>query len=311
LQRLSGPTFDMSDFKPLISIITVCLNSSEFIEQTIQSVISQTFPDKEYIIIDGGSMDGTVDIIKKYESHLAYWHSKPDRGLAHAFNLGLEHSQGDWVIYLNADDFFMEPTVLEKMAPHLVAHDKDDAVLGQMEYFTRNPIPEPRPLYCIYANPWQWQNFRRYCSMPHQATFTHRRFFKRVGLFDEAFKIALDYEIFLRAGKNLRCAYVPLAITGFRTGGVSSSSILKTLRESQRAQIKNNALSIWFSWVNLYYIFAHWLLSYIYHKILDRFEDIIIGPDKTIKNRTQSILLILLKRMWDDIRSWFLLSARS
>jgi glycosyltransferase involved in cell wall biosynthesis len=301
----------MIQSQPSISIITVCLNAAEFIEQTIQSIISQTYPHKEYIIIDGGSTDGTVEIIQKYQHHLTYWHSRPDRGLAHAFNQGFDHSRGDWIIYLNADDFFLEATVLEKMAPHLAAHDQDDAVLGQMVYFTRNPLPEPRPLYCIYANPWHWHQFRRYCSMPHQATFTRRNFFNRVGPFDESYKIALDYEFFLRAGKNLRCSYVPIAMSGFRTGGVSSSSILKTLRESQRAQIKNKALSVWFSWVNLYYIFADWLLSYLYHKILDRFEDIIVGPDKTIKNRTQSILLILLKRIWDDFRSWFLLSARS
>ena len=268
-------------------------------------------PIKNILLLMGARRTVRSRLSKNINPHLAYWHSRPDRGLGHAFNLGFEHSRGDWLIYLNADDLFLEATVLEKMAPHLVAHDQDDAVLGQMVYFTRNPIPEPRPLFCIYANPWQWQNFRRYCSMPHQATFTHRSFFKRVGLFDEAFKIALDYELFLRAGKNLRCAYVPLAITGFRTGGVSSTSILKTLRESQRAQIKNKALSVWFSWVNLYYLFAHWLLSYIYHKILDRFEDIIIGPDQTIKHRSQSILLILLRKMWCDLRSWFPYSARS
>jgi glycosyltransferase involved in cell wall biosynthesis len=301
----------MSHPRPLISIITVCLNSAEFIEQTIQSVISQTYPHKEYIIIDGGSTDGTVEIIQKYQSHLAYWHSRPDRGLAHAFNLGFEHSQGDWLVYLNADDFFLDATVLEKMAPHLLAHNQDDAVMGQLLWMTREHNPQPLPLFCVYANPWQWQNFRRYCSMPHQATFTHRNFFKRVGLFDESFKIAVDYEFFLRAGKNLRCAYIPQAMTGFRIGGVSSKSFLKTLHESQRAQLKTKALSAWFSWVNLYYIFAHWLLSDIFHKTLDRFEDIIIGPDKSIKNRSQSILLILLKRMWCDLRSWFPFTARS
>ena len=189
----------MTHSRPLISIVTVCLNGAKYIEQTIQSVVSQTFPDKEYIIIDGGSKDGTIDIIKKYESHLAYWHSKPDRGLAHAFNLGFEHSQGDWVIYLNADDFFMEPTVLEKMAPHLMAHEQDDAVMGQLFWMTREDSPKPRPLFCVYANPWRWQNFRRYCSMPHQSTFTNRSFFNRVGPFDESYKIAVDYEFFLRA----------------------------------------------------------------------------------------------------------------
>ena len=94
---------------PLISIITVCLNGAEFIEQTIQSVLCQTYPHKEYIIIDGGSTDGTVEIIRKYQSRLAYWHSQADQGLAHAFNLGFEQSHGDWIVYLHADDFFWMP----------------------------------------------------------------------------------------------------------------------------------------------------------------------------------------------------------
>jgi glycosyltransferase involved in cell wall biosynthesis len=300
----------MSHSRPLISIITVCLNSSAYIEQAVQSVISQTFTDKEYIIIDGGSTDGTVEIIKKYASQLAYWHSKPDRGLAHAFNLGFEQSQGDWIVYLNADDFFLEPDVLEKIAPHLLIHEQDDAVMGQLLWMTREDFPKPRPLFCAYGNPWEWRNFRRYCSMPHQSTFTQRSFFKRVGPFDESFKIAVDYEFFLRAGKDLRCTYIPLPISGFRVGGTSSQSFLKTLEESQRAQLKNKALSGWASWCNLYYLFAHWLLSDIFHKTLDRFEDIIIGPDKTVKDKNQSILLALLKRMWCDLRSWFVCSIR-
>ena len=86
--------------QPLVSVITVCLNAATFIEQTIQSVIVQTYPGFEYIIIDGGSTDGTVDIIRKYESRLAYWHSKPDRGLGHAFNLGLVQAKGSWLLFL-------------------------------------------------------------------------------------------------------------------------------------------------------------------------------------------------------------------
>jgi glycosyltransferase involved in cell wall biosynthesis len=296
--------------QPLISIITVCLNAAEFIEQTIQSVIFQTYPHKEYIIIDGGSTDGTIEIIKKYQHRLTYWHSKPDRGLGHAFNLGFEHSQGDWIIYLNADDFFLEPTVLEKMAPHLQP-DKADVVIGQLIRMTRENNPQPLPLFCIFANPWHWHEFRRYCSMPHQATLTHRNLFNRLGPFDESYKIAVDYEFFLRAGKNLRCSYVPLAMSGMRIGGVSTNSLLKTLRESQRAQLKNKALSPWFSWVNLYFIFLHWFLSDLAHNILDEFEDVIIGPDKSVKNRSQSIALILLHKMWCEFWSWFPYSARS
>ena len=107
---------------PLISIITVSHNAADFIEQTIASVLSQTYPFIEYIVIDGASSDGTVDIIRRYESRLAYWHSKPDRGIAQAFNLGLEQAGGDWIVYLNADDFFVDTSVVSRMVPYLLQH---------------------------------------------------------------------------------------------------------------------------------------------------------------------------------------------
>ena len=97
---------------PLISVITVSLNSADYLEQCIKSVLTQDCNDFEYVIIDGGSTDATVKIIQRYQDRLAYWHSKPDRGLAHAFNLGVEHSKGQWLLFLNSDDYFAETAVV-------------------------------------------------------------------------------------------------------------------------------------------------------------------------------------------------------
>ena len=130
----------------VISVITVCFNAVDYIEQTITSVMAQTYPNLEYIIIDGGSLDGTVEIIRKYESRLAYWHSQPDRGIAHAFNLGLAQAHGDWIVCLNADDILLTPTAIEQMAPHLLLHQDDDVVFGQMVSLTRDKHPKPVPL---------------------------------------------------------------------------------------------------------------------------------------------------------------------
>ena len=116
---------------PRISIITVCYNAADFIEQTIRSVIAQTYPNLEYIMIDGGSSDGTVDIIRQYESHLSYWHSQPDRGISHAFNIGFACSHGDWIFYLHADDFFWEPTVITNILPYLIQYSDADVVFGR------------------------------------------------------------------------------------------------------------------------------------------------------------------------------------
>ncbi len=100
---------------PKVSIITVVYNGIEFLEETIKSVISQTYPNIEYIIVDGGSTDGTLDIIKKYEAHITKWISEPDKGIYDAMNKGIDLATGDWQNFLNAGDSFVDNNVLEKI----------------------------------------------------------------------------------------------------------------------------------------------------------------------------------------------------
>ena len=213
-----------SEAYPFISIITVSLNASGFIEQTIQSVLNQTYPNLEYVIIDGGSVDGTVNIIQKYESSLSYWHSKPDRGLYHAFNLGLQHARGDWILYLNADDYFWDHRVLERMGPHLKRHRGADVVFGQVGMIPRNgENPEPT---AFFGAPWRWPQFRLICTIPHQAALTRRGYFQRWGIFDERWRIAGDYELYLRAGAALMARFVPEVVSVMREGGLSLGNVI-------------------------------------------------------------------------------------
>lgn len=130
---------------PMVSVITVSFNSVDFIGQTIQSVVGQTYPHIEYIIIDGSSKDGTVDIIRQYASRLAYWHSEPDKGIANAFNLGLKKSHGDWILFLNADDFFDNNEVVAKMIPYLIKYEDADVVFGQSLVVSRVRFPNQSP----------------------------------------------------------------------------------------------------------------------------------------------------------------------
>ena len=265
---------------PNISVITVCLNAAEFIEQAIQSVLSQSYPGIEYIIIDGGSTDGTVDIIRKYDAQLAYWHSQPDHGVAHAFNLGLAQAHGDWLLYLNADDLLLEPTGIEQMAPHLLRYQDADVVFGSMLSLTREPDPKLVPLCKIAGHPWRWQEFRRVNRIPHQAAFTHRRYFDRVGWFDESFRIAMDYEHFLRGGEKLRAQFVPLSLVGMRAGGRCVTNLVDTLREFKRAQIKHRALPTWMAEVNFLVRVARLHLGVLGHQILDPFAARINWPGR-------------------------------
>ena len=266
--------------RPLVSVITVCLNAAAFIEQTINSVLGQTYPHLEYLILDGGSTDGTVEIIRGCEPRLAHWHSQPDRGQAHAFNLGLAHARGEWLLYLNADDFFLGPEVVEKMAPHLLSHEDADVVFGQTVTVTREQDPQPAPMRKVLGHPWRWQEFRWQDTITHPSVFTNRRFFDRVGGFDESYRIAMDYEIYLRGGKTLKVYYFPIPVTGMREGGVSRENVVNTFREGRRALYANRALPLWLCWANFFWRLGYYFVGQMAHKVLDPLAPKIAWPGR-------------------------------
>ncbi len=254
----------MNGTHPLISVITVCYQGGEYLEQCIQSVISQDFTNFEYIIIDGGSSDGSVEIIQRYQDQLAYWHSRQDRGLSHAFNQGLEQSRGQWIAFLNSDDIYASPTVLSTSANTLRQAKNIDVIHGQIQHIKREKAPVP--LSSKIGSPWYWSQFRRYSSIPHPAAFLHRNLIDQVGGFDEDFRNALDYELFLRKGAELRVTYFPELIAQMRMGGISTLEVKRSLRESRDAQIKNNANSFamayfWWAYFRLRVIAKHILVG--------------------------------------------------
>ena len=227
--------------RPLISIVTVCFNGMPFIEQCINSVIGQDFCDFEYVIVDGDSTDGTSEVIKKYQENLSYWHSKPDRGLAHAFNLGVENAKGEWILFLNSDDYFEAHSVLSDMAPYLKQSHSKDVVFGKIIMVSRDmtPIPISRE----EGGDFRWSKFKFSDTIPHQAAFTSRTYFDRVGVFNEKYKIAVDYEHYLRGGDLLKAKFVPVLVSKMRDGGMGKELLKDSLREWCRAQIETNSLS--------------------------------------------------------------------
>ena len=115
----------MAENKPIITIIVAVLNSKESLERCIESVNNQTYPHRELIIIDGGSTDGTVEILKNNDDKIAYWESKPDRGIYHAFNKAIKYAQGEWIYFLGSDDYLWTSDVLEKVAQNIrTIHDR-------------------------------------------------------------------------------------------------------------------------------------------------------------------------------------------
>lgn len=221
-------------------MITVSLNAEAYIEQCIQSVLSQALDDLEYIVIDGGSIDGTVEIIRKYEDNLVYWHSMPDRGLAHAFNLGIEHSRGQWLLFLNSDDFFVSSSVLLNISGVLQENHAADVVFGQIQLVNRGA--EVRPLHPPSGANFKWNAYLLRDTIPHPAAFTSRGLFQRTGMFSEDFRIAVDYEHYLRAGSSLHAIYEPVLVSCMREGGLSKRNKLAVLKEWRQAHIVNKTM---------------------------------------------------------------------
>lgn len=204
------------------SIITISYNSEKTIEDTITSVLSQNGVDLEYIIIDGGSKDGTLEIINKYKDKISKIVSEPDRGVYDAMNKGVKLTTGDIIGILNSDDFYKDRNVLKDVSK--VFHDGDfDACYGDIEYVDRNDIKK-------IVRFWKSGEYRKDkldtgWIMPHPAFFVKKEIYNKYGLFNSDFKLAADYELMLRfLIKGLKIKYLPKTLVTMREGGLSGQS---------------------------------------------------------------------------------------
>jgi glycosyltransferase involved in cell wall biosynthesis len=240
--------------KPLISVIVAVYNGAKTLQRCIDSVSGQTYLNKELIIIDGGSTDGTIEIIKSNQDKIAYWKSEPDNGIYNAWNKALGHTTGDWICFLGSDDYLWKNSVFEEIAPHLI---KADSLNIRMVYGQVARVTEQNEISCIDG--YSWENTWRSIiidgigTFTHQGMFHHRSLFELYGKFDESFKIAGDYELLIRAFKEGGDAIFVdgLIVTGMQIGGITSNCV-KLVKENAMAR-KNNRLKV---------ITIPWLISY-------------------------------------------------
>jgi glycosyltransferase involved in cell wall biosynthesis len=223
------------ELSPTISVITVVRNGETYIEETIKSVASQTYPNIEHIIIDGNSTDNTVNIIRRHENALSYWISEPDAGIYDAMNKGVSAAKGDWLLFINADDFLASPTSIDEAIVYL-NNANNLIVYGNVIYLYPDGSEK------LYGTEWDLLKYRfRNVAMylAHQATFHSKQLFLN-NLFDTSFKIAGDYDFLLRHLKDNDATYIPVTIAKMRTGGLSYSvSKIELLRDTRKAQIQN------------------------------------------------------------------------
>jgi glycosyltransferase len=210
-----------------VSVVTVCYNSVATIEQTLLSVAAQTHPDVEHIVIDGGSTDGTLEILSRHRQRLAMVVSEPDHGLYDAMNKGWNRATGDVIGFLNADDTFATPEALAWLAATFARTDSD-AVYGDLELVSsRGDV----------VRVWRSGQFRRFkyhlgWMTPHPATYVRRHLFERHGGFSEALNISADYELMLRFFFLHRASieYLPQKLVRMTAGGASNGSLSNIAR---------------------------------------------------------------------------------
>ena len=193
------------------SIITINYNNRDGLERTIQSVINQTCQDFEYIIIDGGSTDGSVDVIKKYADRIDYWVSEPDKGIYNAMNKGILQAHGEYLNFMNSGDCFFDDKVL-----HKVLSSSGDIILGSVFRNDINKIVRPsikESLYSLFLSDYN-----------HQSTFFHRNLFDS-NKYDESLKIVSDWKFILQCALfyNAAIVIIDIVVAKYEDAGVSSN----------------------------------------------------------------------------------------
>lgn len=222
---------------PKISVITINYNNDKGLEKTLESTVSQTFPDFEIIVIDGGSTDRSVEVIKKYAGRIAAWVSEKDRGIYHAMNKGIGKATGEYCLFLNSGDVLADSGTLARVAS---LHHTEDILYGELifDYGNKKVQPAKRPekidvAHLFHDNIW------------HPASFIRRSLFTTIGLYDEKYRIASDYDFFFHAliAAKVSRAYLPFPIAVFDTTGVSTLPENLQKVNAERKAIQQSYLS--------------------------------------------------------------------
>lgn len=216
-----------------ISIITVVYNRAATIEKAIQSVIAQDYNDIEYVVVDGGSTDGTLAVIDKYIHNIHQYVSGKDDGMYDALNKGIRLATGDIIGVLHADDWFASHHIISKIAKEFEQNHRLDAVYGDIAFIKEN---DPNKVVRYYSSSVFKPSLLTWGFIPaHPTFFCKRKCFEKFGYYKTDFDIAADYELLLRFFKvhNIHAKYLPVRFTNMNLGGKSTSGIKSTVKINQ------------------------------------------------------------------------------
>lgn len=216
---------------PLISVVVATLNSARRLARCLESVEAQTHPQREVVVQDGGSTDGTLDIVREHAGLVSYWASSRDRGIYDAWNKAMAHVRGEWVCFLGADDYLWSPEALASVALAAAGRGSRARLLsGRVAVVNgRGDVLE------LHGRPWRRGGpaSLRWLPLPYPGLFVHRSLFEEAGPFDPAYRIAGDYDFLVRALGASEVESIPEVLTGMEIGGISSATAneLVMLRE--------------------------------------------------------------------------------
>ncbi|MDH2378035.1 glycosyltransferase family 2 protein [Providencia alcalifaciens] len=230
-----------------VSIITATYNSSNTIIDTLKSLENQSYPNIEYIVVDGASKDNTLEIVKKYSTKISKIISEPDKGIYDALNKGIDASTGDIIGFLHSDDIFAYSNAIEDLVNTLI-NEQSHAIYADLEYVSKENTSNVVRRW-VSGN-YKHSNLKKGWMPPHPTFFMKRNLYKQYGSFDLNFKISADYDSLLRYLwlNNISVSYLPKVVTKMRVGGESNRSFLNILKKTKEDILvlkKNNIFWIY------------------------------------------------------------------
>jgi glycosyltransferase involved in cell wall biosynthesis len=274
---------------PKLSIITINYNNLEGLKKTIESVSSQTCKEFEYLIIDGGSTDGSVAYIESKIDAIDYWISEPDKGIYNAMNKGIELATGEYILFINSGDHLFNNKVVKSAEQYLQSYDViyfNLQIISEDNRFKIHSLPDKLKFSDFFIDSW-----------PHPSTFTKRELFYKVGLYDEDLKIFSDWKFMILALFKYQCSYLKVdeILSTFYLGGISSQTNLFGERNQVLKEFFNGYV---LDYQELY--FNRKIVSANRFKMLQEIERTVVGK-KLISLLFRVYIVLFSKRKLKDI----------